>query len=76
MNWTKQLKRVWGIRKVGKDGRTIILRRKGGFKNAQRRSENKASAEDLATLLKHFSSHRLSPAKDEEPKDMARGGRS
>ena len=76
MNWTKQLKRIWGIRKVAKDGRTIILRRKGGFKNAKRRSETKASAEDLAILLKHFSTHRLSPTKDEAPKDMARGGRS
>ena len=76
MNWTKQLKRAWGIRKVAKDGRTIILRRKGGFKNAQRRSETKASAEDLATLLKHFSPQRLSPATDEAPRDMVKGGRS
>jgi len=76
MNWTKQLKRVWGIRKAGKDGRPVILRRKGGFKNARRRSEIQASAEDLAALSKHFSSHRLSPATDEAPKDMARGGRS
>lgn len=76
MNWTKQLKRVWGIRKVAKDGRTIILRRKGGFKNAQRRSEKKASAEDLAALLRHFSTHRLSPPIDEAPKEMVKGGRS
>jgi hypothetical protein len=76
MNWTKQLKRVWGARKAGKDGRTIILRRKGGFKNAQRRSENKASAEDLATLLKHFSSHRLPPVTDEASRNIVKGGRS
>jgi hypothetical protein len=76
MNWTNQLKRAWGIRKAGKDGRTVILRRKGGFKNAQRRSETKASAEDLAPLARHFSSHRLSPATDEAQKDMVKGGRS
>ena len=76
MNWTKQLKRVWGIRKVAKDGRTIILRRKGGFKNAQRRSEKKASPEDLTTLLRHFSAHRLPPATDEASRNILKGGRS
>jgi len=75
MDWTKQLKRVWGIRKVAADGRTIICRRKGGFKNCQSQSETKASTETLGGLSKPFSKHSLARPRIKTSNNRVEGGR-
>jgi hypothetical protein len=57
MNWTKQLKRVWGRRRISADGRTFIFRMRRGL--AIRRNEIKS--EKLLALRAHFFSDRSVP---------------